>query len=49
MGVTFETSDGGLYPLEEQATLVAENLRLFAVGKFPQDAELVERMSASRD
>ncbi|MGA2319480.1 MAG: hypothetical protein ABSG95_01885 [Solirubrobacteraceae bacterium] len=49
MAVTFETSDGSLNPLGEQATLVAENLRLFAIGKFSRDAELVERMGASPD
>ncbi len=43
MDVTFQTSDGTLYPLGGQATLVAENLRLFAAGKFPDDAALVER------
>lgn len=49
MIVTFETSDSSLYPLDEQATLVAENLRLFAIGKFPHDAELVAQMGANPD
>lgn len=49
MNVIFETSDGKLYQLGEQATLVAENLRLFAAGKFPRDGTLVEQMGASPD
>jgi hypothetical protein len=49
MDVSFETSDGRIYPLDEQAALVAENLRLFAIGKFPRDVELVEQMGASPD
>lgn len=46
VNVTFETSDGSLFTLHEQATLVAENLRLFAGGKFPPDQELVARLGA---
>lgn len=49
MDVIFQTSDGQLYRLAEQATLVAENLRLFAAGRFPQDGALVEQMGASTD
>jgi len=41
--VVFEV-EGGLYPFTEcQATLLAEKLRLFAKGKFPDD---VRRLSA---
>ena len=41
--VVFEVG-GGLYPLpERQATILAEKLRLFAQGKFPDD---VRRLAA---
>ena len=41
--VVFEVG-GGLYPLpERQATILAEKLRLFAKGKFPDD---VRRLAA---
>jgi hypothetical protein len=41
--VVFEVG-GGLYPLPEgQATILAEKLRLFAKGKFPDD---VRRLAA---
>jgi hypothetical protein len=35
--------------VSEQATLIAENLRLFGAGKFPGDVELVRKMGAQPD
>jgi hypothetical protein len=49
MDLVFATSDGGIYRLREQATLIGENLRLFGAGKFPKDVELVRQMGAQPD
>jgi hypothetical protein len=49
MDLVFTTSDGGIYALGEQATLIGENLRLFGAGKVPEDVELVRQMGAKPD
>jgi hypothetical protein len=47
--VMFQTTDRRFFPLGEQATLVAENLRLFACGKFPDDVKLAADLGSRTD
>lgn len=44
--VTFEVSGSTFAVPERQATILAENLRLFSKGQFPADVEMVARLGA---
>jgi len=44
--VLFEVSGGTFAVPERQATILAENLRLFAKGEFPADVEMVAGLGA---
>lgn len=46
-GVRFEASGSVFTVGRRQAELLAENLRLFAIGKFPQDVAEVARLGVS--
>jgi hypothetical protein len=47
--VTFEVSGDLLTLPEDQATILAEKLRLFAAGQFRDDVRKLEELGASRD